>query len=737
MDRAAKQPVWSSDRTTLFRREMESEDNSVMTMTSSMRTEKRTDLWAVGLAALAIVLGPMPAEGAPLRWRWSNPKPHGGNVVDMAYSPYLGLAVQVAERGQIFTSVDLKTWVPRESGTTNDLRAVTFMGARVIVTGEAGRVLYSDGGVEFLPGTITPPTSDWLEAVVASPQMAVAVGDNGAVYASTNGIHWKRYASGTTAWLRGVTHGTNGGFVAVGEGGKIISSSSGTNNWMNRASGLTVPFNRVAFSAGRYTAVADSGNCKYSTDGGITWQAEVTGAVNDLFHSGNNDKARLAVGDYEVRMQETGGPWTDEFSKSNAPTPWTYYCEVGRPDYFLAAGRTGLMEEALKTNGLPFYWLPLEGSPRSWLWDVTNPTNLYVAVGDRATVMTSANGGEWKLEVVPPAVTNSIFLGVGGSTNLLVAVGNQGSLMISPNVYTNVPASVGFPSGVTNGNAFGVLWYAMPVPTSNDLQGVFVSSNLTVVTGGGGTILTSPDGTNWTSRLSPTALTLTSVCRWTNGWVATGDDGAIVVSTNGANWNLVPPTTTNWLYRVRYLGDRLVAVGQNGTIMTSTNGTSWVKRTSGTTRWLNDVARVDGRWYAIGNSGAVLVSSNLTSWADLGTITRKNLYGAASDGIQLVMVGLEGSIIRAQVTPSLAPIRILAYDRLYSTNAAAWQNLYLFGGQPDQRFTLDYRLDFEAAKWVIGPLLDFFDGSGTLFYLETFSMTNLPPHEYYRATLVP
>jgi len=676
------------------------------------------------------------AEGAPLRWRWSNPKPHGGNVVDMAFSPILGLAVQVAERGQIYSSFDLKTWVPRDSGTSNDLRAVTFMGLRVIVTGEAGRVLYSDGGEVFQPGILDPPTSDWLEAVTASAQLAVAVGDNGAVYTSNNGIYWKRHGSGTMAWLRGVTHG-NGGFVAVGEGGKIISSLNGT-NWNSRSSGLSLPFNRVAYSAGRYTAVADAGNCRYSTNGGVGWHPEVTGAANDLFHSGNNDQARLAVGDYEVRMQENGGPWTDEFTKSNAPSPWTYYCSLPRTDYFLTAGRTGLMEEAFKTNGLPFFWLPLEGSPRSWLWDVTNPTNLYVAVGDRATVMTSANGGEWKLEVVPEAVTNSVFLGVGGNTNLLVAVGNQGSLIISPNVTTNLAVNVGGTATVvTNGSAFGVLWYAMPVPTTNDLQGVCVSSNLTVVTGGGGTILTSPDGTNWTSRFSPTALTLTSVCRWSNGWVATGDDGAIVVSGDGMAWSLVPPTTTNWLYRVRYLGGQLLAVGQNGTVLTSTNGTSWLKRTSGTTRWLNDVTWINGSWYFMGNSGTVLVSSNLTTWADIGTITRKNIYGAATDGTQLILVGLEGTILRAQVGPNLTPIRILAYDRVYSPTNAAWQNIYLFGGQPDQRFTLDYRADLESAKWETGPQLDFFDGSGTLFYLETFTSTNLLPRECYRATLLP
>src|SRR5436189_2962708 len=121
----------------------------------------------------------------PLRWRWSNPRPHGNNVLDMVYSPLLGLGVQVAERGQLYTSDDLSTWLPRDSGVTNALRAVTFFRSRIVITGESGLVLYADSPAVFKPGTLDAPTADWLEAVAASPQTVVAVGDNGAVYTST------------------------------------------------------------------------------------------------------------------------------------------------------------------------------------------------------------------------------------------------------------------------------------------------------------------------------------------------------------------------------------------------------------------------------------------------------------------------------------------------------------------------------------------------------------------------
>src|SRR5258705_13207156 len=97
----------------------------------------------------------------PTHWRWSNPSPHGGNIFDMAYG--FGLTVAVTERGQIFTSEDLRFWRPRESGTTNSLRAVTFFGRRLIITGEGGTVLYADSLEDF--HFINLNTPDWLEGV--------------------------------------------------------------------------------------------------------------------------------------------------------------------------------------------------------------------------------------------------------------------------------------------------------------------------------------------------------------------------------------------------------------------------------------------------------------------------------------------------------------------------------------------------------------------------------------------
>src|SRR5204862_3036396 len=141
--------------------------------------------------------------------------------------------------------------------------------------------------------------------------------------------------------------------------------------------------------------------------------------------------------DHEVRLQNLLG-WSDQLTNSSGPPAWTYYANVGRPEFFLITGHTGMTVEGYSTNDSSYFWLPSADSNRQWLFDVTWATNLYVAVGDRATVMTSGNGIDWTLELVPDSVTNSTFLGVGGTSNLLVAAGNQGSLIISRYAQTNV-----------------------------------------------------------------------------------------------------------------------------------------------------------------------------------------------------------------------------------------------------------------------------------------------------------
>ena len=354
--------------------------------------------------------------------------------------------------------------------------------------------------------------------------------------------------------------------------------------------------------------------------------------------------------------------------------------------------------------------------------------DFYVAVGDFGTVMTSEKGLNWDLEVVPDSVTNWVREGVGGTTNTLLAVGAYGSMIVSrPTLVTNVVTNAITGALSTNvGSTLGVEWTAIqPPPTDNDLQGVAVWGNLFVVTGGAGTILTSTNTTNWTVR-SVTSAFLSGVTAFPGGLVAVGDLGAIVTSSDGVQWTPRNSGTTNWLYRVHYFGGKLIAVGENGYIVTSQDGMTWSRQASGTTLWLNDVAYIDDTYFIVGAQGTVLASTDAINWTNIGTISQKTLYGTAAHNGQLVAVGIEGIILRSQVAPISEPVKIFGFSR--ESN----QNLFLFSGQPDQRFTLDRSADLQS--WFRGHELEILDSSGTLLYLEG---SNSVPREFFRATLAP
>jgi len=144
-----------------------------------------------GMATVFLLL--LPEVGAvnfPLTWRWSNPFPHGNNIIDVAGTD--GFWIQVAERGQLYTSGDLFNWTPRDSHTTRALRAVTFFRDQILISAESGTVVVGPSADELQ--VIDLNSSDWLEGIAASGQKAVAVGDNGAIYTSSDATHWLRLA---------------------------------------------------------------------------------------------------------------------------------------------------------------------------------------------------------------------------------------------------------------------------------------------------------------------------------------------------------------------------------------------------------------------------------------------------------------------------------------------------------------------------------------------------------------
>lgn len=119
-------------------------------------------------------------------------------------------------------------------------------------------------------------------------------------------------------------------------------------------------------------------------------------------------------------------------------------------------------------------------------------------------------------------------------------------------------------------------WNAVVSPTTQELRGVAYGSDSGisrfVAVGDGGTILTSADGTDWTTRSSGTSRALYGVAFANHQFVAVGEAGTVLASADGLAWTLLPSGVTQRLNAVSYGKDRWLAVGEGGLMLASTNG---------------------------------------------------------------------------------------------------------------------------------------------------------------------
>ena len=127
--------------------------------------------------------------------------------------------------------------------------------------------------------------------------------------------------------------------------------------------------------------------------------------------------------------------------------------------------------------------------------------------------------------------------------------------------------------------------------TVNTLYGVTYYNGLFVAVGEAGTVVNSPDGENWGTRISGTPNWLNGITYGNNKFVSVGGFGTILTSSLGTTWHTeISPDSTLHLYGIAYNGtNTFVAVGVQGTIYTSSDGQNWSTITPVTTHVLQGI----------------------------------------------------------------------------------------------------------------------------------------------------
>lgn len=226
---------------------------------------------------------------------------------DLYAATYQGsLYVAVGAGGTILTSGNTLTWTQQTSNTTMNLYGTGINGAGgVVAVGQAGAIVASANGTSWT--ALTPPAAangNDLYGVAFGNNTWVVVGNGGTLLTSANGVTWTAPTSlAPTINLKSVTYGVNVDpatktitgylFVAIGDNGVLVTSADGV-TWTQSTIGATNNLAAVTFGR-EFIAVGDSGSI-FTSSNGTVWTAQASNTTSNLKAIGHSTANYSAVG---------------------------------------------------------------------------------------------------------------------------------------------------------------------------------------------------------------------------------------------------------------------------------------------------------------------------------------------------------------------------------------------------------------------------------------------------------
>jgi hypothetical protein len=397
--------------------------------------------------------------------------------------------------------------------------------------------------------------------------------------------------------IRGAHHNGNR-FLAASGGAGIVFVSDGTSYRRVNTPVITQPTNEITSGLVggtlRNVIVGQAGFIATSDDQGETWTARTSGT------GGNLNGASFG--------------------------------SIGGTNYFIAVGNGTVR---YSTDAIT--WLSATGTTGN-LIDIHIANNIAVAVNSVGLIFTSTNGTSFTQAT--NSNTTNVLAGVtyAASLNLWVACGSGGTIVTASNpsgtwtlqssgvlanlnevgIFNNAIYVVGDNQTLltsTNGTSYT----SLTAGVSGALIGIAASPTTLLITGSAGAMASSTDGTTFTSRTNNNQV-LNGIAFGNNTFVSVGNsaNGSGYIATIGADGTVtrrVSGTTSN-LREVKFLNGLFVG-GTNsaGHLVTSTDGVTWTSRTvAGTATDFNGLAFGGGLYVAVGTNGRFTASQDGITW---------------------------------------------------------------------------------------------------------------------------
>ena len=231
------------------------------------------------------------------------------NLYDVVFADSVtGFAV--GNTGRILRSLDSgATWTPIISPGNPNLHGVTALNASSWWAVGVGTIIHSDP-VEGLSIQAAATTLNSVDAY--DPTHIWAVGCDGKIVFSADGLNWSDQSGATDETLNGVTALSASVVLACGNNGAIQKTLDGGTNWYMTVSDTAENLNDICFDGiSRGWAVGDNGVVTRTLNGGMTWDSTTIDPAYDFKSVVFTDATGFAAGSGGIvyRTLDDGTTW--------------------------------------------------------------------------------------------------------------------------------------------------------------------------------------------------------------------------------------------------------------------------------------------------------------------------------------------------------------------------------------------------------------------------------------------
>lgn len=537
-----------------------------------------------------------------------------------------------------------------------------------------------------------------LSSIVYGTNKAfVAVGNEGTILISNDGIKWNENKSGIDDNLIDIAFNNNI-YVAVGANGTILTSSD-TVNWTKQNSGITNNISTVIWDGIKFVAAANNlGLISYD---GINWSNHIIpildqrSVVKDVYWDGNK---YLAVGDLGSNLiiaSQNAIDWTVSLKMSVGLEGTHFNSIVSNGNKYIAVGQNGSTDAIIANSTDTLSWkinknvredlrIPFTGTV---LHDVIWTGQKFIAVGgfeNPGIILTSNNGDVWRLTQTD---NHKSLLSIASSNDKKVVVGADGIiyLAIESDKWVKIERNSlpELDNMVWDGKQYiakdlsniytspdGYQWTKRTSnPLANYGRGKIIwNDNKYVTIFEGGYIFSSSDAVTWTGGKIAADVKLRDIIWAGNKFLITGDyfknyTQVVYISNDGAKWNRYDTNKNVGIKKVIWDGKMFIAAGgmtfvknndgstfittegNNGVISVSLDGIKWDNAEHDECGNLSDVCWNGSTFVAAGSGGTIMASLDGLNWSKVNSNTNVMLKNILYNGVQYVVVGVTDIII--------------------------------------------------------------------------------------------